>query len=116
MDPAEVLAVEVRQFANDALQTLVPRLIGQTAGAQSRKAIGTTQRQWDEASFFQELEQRRGEREASVCREILRWSRQKNLKLLWGKGAKDGSFLLRNLHFRSSSRFGMDLWTSGNSV
>jgi hypothetical protein len=71
MDPAEVLAVEVKQFANDTLQTLVPRLIGQTAEAQIRKAIGTTQRQWDESSFFQELQRQRGERDASVCREIL---------------------------------------------
>jgi hypothetical protein len=30
MDPAEVLAVEVKQFTNDTLKTLVPRLVGQT--------------------------------------------------------------------------------------
>jgi hypothetical protein len=90
-DPAEFLLSK----SNDTLQTLVPHLIGQTAEAQIRKAIGTTQRQWDESSFFQELERRRGQREASVCREILRWGRQQNLKPWWGKGAKDGSFLLR---------------------
>lgn len=59
MDPAEVLAVEVKQFANDSLQTLVPRLIGQTAEAQIKKAAGSIQRQWNESAFFQELEQRR---------------------------------------------------------
>jgi hypothetical protein len=112
MDPAEVLAVEVKQFANDTLQTLVPRLIGQTAEAQIRKAIGTTQRQWDESSFFQELERRRGEREASVCREILRWGRQKNVKPWWGKGAKDGSFLLR-FETGSSIYHLVSAWTYG---
>ena len=112
MDPAEVLAVEVKQFANDTLQTLVPRLIGQTAEAQIRKGTGTTPRQWDESSFFQELEQRRGEREASVCREILHWGRQQNLRPLWGKGAKDGSFLLR-FETGASIYHLVSVWTYG---
>src|SRR5436305_3334298 len=38
MDPAEVLAVELRQYAGGALRTLVPRVLGQTAGAVERKA------------------------------------------------------------------------------
>lgn len=37
MDPAEVLALEVRQYAGGQLKTLVPRLIGQTAEAQQKK-------------------------------------------------------------------------------
>jgi hypothetical protein len=93
MDPAEVLAVEVKQFANDSLRTLVPRLIGQTAEAQAKK--GSVQRQWDERSFFRDLEQRQGADEASVCRELLRWAEKRNLEPTWGRGAKDGSFTLR---------------------
>jgi hypothetical protein len=112
MDPAEVLAVEIKQFANDSLQTLVPRLIGQTAEAQLRKAVGGPQRQWDEQSFFQELEQRRGKDEASICREILQWGRQHNLMVWWGKGAKDGSFLLR-LETASSVYHLISAWTYG---
>ena len=30
MDPAEVLAVEVKQFVGENLKTLVPRVVGQT--------------------------------------------------------------------------------------
>lgn len=37
MDPAEVLALEVRQFVGEDLRTLVPRVIGQTAEARQRK-------------------------------------------------------------------------------
>ena len=37
MDPAEVLAVELRQYANGDLRTLVPRVFGQTAEAEQRK-------------------------------------------------------------------------------
>lgn len=42
MDPAEVLAVEIKHYVGTGLKTLVPRVIGQTAEAQSRK--GTTSR------------------------------------------------------------------------
>lgn len=41
MDPAEVLALEVRQFVGKDLKTLVPRLIGQTAEAQQKKRPST---------------------------------------------------------------------------
>ena len=37
MDPAEVYAVEVKQYIGEGLKTLVPRLVGQTAEAQRRK-------------------------------------------------------------------------------
>ena len=40
MDPAEVLALEVRQFVGKDLRTLVPRLIGQTAEAEQKKRPG----------------------------------------------------------------------------
>jgi hypothetical protein len=42
MAPAEVLAVEVRQYASGNFKTLVPRLIGKTAEADERK--GTVSR------------------------------------------------------------------------
>ena len=37
MDPAEVYAVEVKQYIGEGLKTLVPRLVGQTAEAQRRE-------------------------------------------------------------------------------
>ena len=95
MDPAEVLAVEVKQFANETLRTLVPRVIGQTAEAQIRKA-GTTGRQWDEASFFSELEQQ-GKAAVSPCRTIFDWATHRGLKKDWGKGGKNGSYTIRLL-------------------
>lgn len=65
MDPAEVLAIEIKQFVGQGVKTLVPRVIGQTAEAESKKGSGTGEsRQWDEASFFQSLETRRGLEEA----------------------------------------------------
>lgn len=40
MDPAEVLAVEIKQFVGQGLRSLVPRVIGQTAEAQRKGAKG----------------------------------------------------------------------------
>lgn len=39
MDPAEVLALEIKQYIGQGLKTLVPRVIGQTAEAQRRKLV-----------------------------------------------------------------------------
>lgn len=92
MDPAEVLALEIKQYIGKGLKTLVPRVIGQTAEAQQKKSSARREvRQWDEPSFFQELEGRDAN-EAEVARKILEWSKTKELLISWGKGKKDGSF------------------------
>jgi hypothetical protein len=112
MDPAEVLALEVKQFANDTLKTLVPRVIGQTAAAQTRKGGSRTYREWDEASFFLALEQRRGTREVSTCRAIFDWADHRGLKKEWGKGGSDGSFSIRLLS-ESVTYSLLSAWTYG---
>jgi hypothetical protein len=93
MDPVEVLAVEVHQYVGSGLKTLVPRVIGQTADAQARKS-GTAgvSRQWDEATFFQELERRQGAEEAEVAQRILEWGKQNMPEFYWGRGDRSGSF------------------------
>src|SRR5262249_23864178 len=59
MDPAEVLAVEIKQFVGQGLKTLVPRVIGQTTEAERKKASpGAPERQWDEASLLADLRER----------------------------------------------------------
>ena len=53
MDPAEVLAVEIRQFVGEDVKALVPRLFGQTTEAQNKKAGGVRETKiWDEASLY----------------------------------------------------------------
>jgi hypothetical protein len=67
MDPAEVLAIEVKQFVGENLKTLVPRVVGQTETARQKKGGARSEsRQWDESSFFLDLSQRRGEPDAGV--------------------------------------------------
>src|SRR5947208_2373500 len=93
MDPAEVLAVEIKQFVGQGLKTLVPRLIGQTVEAERKKSSSRpAPKQWDEAGFFQALQHRKSEEEAAAARAILAWAQKKLLRIYWGSGSKDGSF------------------------
>lgn len=96
MDPAEVLAVEIKQYAGPSLQTLVPRVIGQTAEAESRKGSSSSslaKRQWDETSFFAELQSQHGDAIVKVARGILEWSGSRVTRIWWGRGAINGSFI-----------------------
>jgi hypothetical protein len=93
MDPAEVLAIEVKQFVGENLKTLVPRVVGQTETARQKKKVDRGEpRQWEESSFFLELSQRRNGQEAAVARRLLEWAEQQGLRIWWGQGKKDGSF------------------------
>ena len=93
MDPAEVLAVEISQFVGENLKTLVPRVIGQTEEAQ-RKKSGTVRimKQWDESSFFEDLEERRGKSDVKIARAVLDWARAKSSRIHWGKGGVEGTY------------------------
>lgn len=92
MDPAEVLAVEIKQFAGHGVKSLIPKVHGQTSEAQRKKGGGPREeRQWDEVSFFAALESRPHE-EARVSHAILDWAKRRKLRIWWGKGVKDGSF------------------------
>jgi hypothetical protein len=39
MDPAEILAVELRQYEGEGLRTIVPAIYGHTEEAQQRKSV-----------------------------------------------------------------------------
>lgn len=95
MDPAEVLAIEIKQFAGTGLKTLVPRVIGQTLEAEDRKRAtsGRERRQWDEASFFQELESRKNPEVVRNARRLLDWAKETTTEVWWGQGRTNGSFV-----------------------
>lgn len=93
MDPAEVLAIEIKQYVGSEIKTLVPTVVGQTAEEQQRKAGTRSSRQWDETSFFDVLQQSRPAAEVEVARRILEWAHTRNLRVWWGKGLQIGSFV-----------------------
>lgn len=114
MDPAEVLAVEIPRYAASGLQTLVPRVIGQTQEARSRKAGGggRSSRQWDRPSFLQELETRIGVAESKTAERIMNWCEQRGLRASFGQGSRSGSYFPVVDHDATwYSPFG--LWTGG---
>ena len=113
MNPAEVLALEVRQFVGQGIETLVPRVIGQTASAQQRKsADGGPTRQWDEASFLDELGSNATAAEVATTKHILEWSRNHDLRVEWGRGRITGSFFPM-LDHAAANYYTFSVWTSG---
>lgn len=110
MNPAEVLAVEIKQYVGQGLKILVPRVIGQTVDAQQKKkGLG---RVWDESSFFQELEGKGRTDEAEVAKDILKWSKINMPQIRWGKGRTLGSFTPLLAH-KGIDHSLITVWTEG---
>lgn len=94
MSPAEVLAVEIRQYVGEGIRSLVPRIFGQTTEAQRKKTGRTAPtRQWHEESFFEEIQRKFPRVEADVVRRIFNWAVPRMTEIWWGKGTKIGSFV-----------------------
>jgi hypothetical protein len=92
MNPAEVLAVEIKQYVGEGRQTLVPRIIGQTAEAITTKTGGRKPpRQWDEQSFLDDLREKAGGHLVPLAKKILDWIADRGLIGAWGKGASQGT-------------------------
>ena len=92
-DPAEVLAVELKQFVGGGVRTLVPRVLGLTAAAQQKKSAASAKgKQWDETSFMEEFKKRQGEENVGVAAEILRWLEKHERPIFWGKGRTYGTY------------------------
>ena len=112
MDPAEVLAVEVKQFVGEGRRTLVPRTIGLTAESERKKGSGPRPRQrWSEETFLAGLENRSAD-EATVARAVLAWARDAGLRIWWGKGMITGS-MIPVLDHGGTEHSLVALWTNG---
>jgi hypothetical protein len=114
MDPAEVLAVAVRQYVGDGLRTLVPQVHGQTAESQIRKGAAGSRpsRQWDEGSFFAELAERNDEATVRGARRVYEWGRRIATRFWWGQGARSGS-CFPVVMARGIQHSPFALWTNG---
>lgn len=93
MEQSEVLGVEIKQYTSQGLKTLVPRVVGQTAEAQAKRKGVLQTRQWDEASFFEDLRSRHDVGVEQTARTIYEWA-QSHADCIWfGKGKNNGSFV-----------------------
>ena len=91
MDPAEVLAIELRQFAGKDLRTLVPMVYGQTQEATEKRTGSASAQRWDEERLFEKLKKTVGERELQIARQIFDWMRKGGRTLVFGTGRENGS-------------------------
>lgn len=117
MDPAEVLAVEIKQYVGQGLAALVPRVIGQTVAAKDAKSTASASSargQWDEMSFLDALTARSGSEAATVASRLLAWTYERRLRPQWGNGHQDGSFYAMLDHAGQSHCF-FGAWTSGTA-
>jgi hypothetical protein len=90
MNPAEVLAVEIRQYVGTGVRTLVPNVIRSSKRA-TTLSTGRTATRWDRTSFINDLHKRRGVEDVAVAEQILAWASTSGVKVWWGQGKVDGS-------------------------
>ena len=94
MDPAEVLAVEVKQFVGEGMKTLVPRVLGQTETARQKKASGTSSRERiADVDFMADVTADRSEAEVKIIRQLVEWSRGRGLEDNFRRGQRGAAFL-----------------------
>jgi hypothetical protein len=94
MDPAEVLAVEIKQYAGEGSAVLVPRVYGQTEAAKAKKSGGGdyVPIKWNEELFFEDLG-KKCPAGIDAARRILEWAKAGGHLIKYGSGAYTGSFV-----------------------
>jgi hypothetical protein len=76
MRPAEVLAVELRQYAGQGLRTLVPMVLGQNEETARRKATAAApraERRWDAAAIIAAIAERADPDTVAKARRVADW-------------------------------------------
>lgn len=89
MDPAEVVAIEVKQFIGEGMKTLVPRVVGQKKPSETK----TTGKEWDEVSFMNALREAKGETIQTMAKELLDWITPQVTSISWGRGLTEGGIV-----------------------
>lgn len=112
MTKSEVLGLEIRRYADSAGEpTLVPRVFGMTARAQTVKPQG---RRWDDASLLSVIEQRATAAELEVARQFLAWGHSNADLEWWGEGGRDGSYYPGFKSTSGTQCWPITLWTYPN--
>ncbi len=91
MDPAEVIAVELKSFVGEGLRTLVPRILGRTTRSKRRKPRVDQRRDtpWDKEELLQTILECSGSEIAAIARDLIEWSEQV-ASINWGSGSSFG--------------------------
>jgi hypothetical protein len=95
----EVLAVEVKQFTGSGQQTLVPRVIGQTAVAQDTKRSTASRGafSWDEGSYLMAVGESAGSKVRTINERLIAWMRARGIEPQFGRGRTGPLYLTVDL-------------------
>ena len=108
MKPAEVLAVEIKQYTGREQSTFVPRVIGHSKTG----IIKPPKKQWDEPSLLEAISKRYGIEAHNVASKLIAWGKKQNFRMWWGTGAQSGScFFVKDYNDIPHSSFA--IWTYG---
>ena len=96
MTPAEVLAVEIRQYVGQGSRSLVPRVFGLTASAQVKTrspVMGLTEVPVapDKQSFLELLAKKTDQQIAQVAERVITWAAVNSWPLEWGQTSKEST-------------------------
>ena len=120
MDPAEVLAVEIKQYvdADSKIKTLVPRVIGQTSEAQMKKDQLVRKPLLNQKTFFENLDNHGKE----FFEVLFNFAKQEELVTRWGtKGFSlnidiEGNMVSLMQGYSSLSAYGQVIFSKVDSV
>ena len=106
----EFAALEMRRFTAEKAEMLVPRVFGPSKVVRSTSGSGP-RHQWDEATFFAELQKNHDNQVVTVARNILKWAKQA-AEVWYGKGSRNGSFVPHFYHKERDHQIFV-VWTNG---
>ncbi|HAT50426.1 MAG TPA: hypothetical protein DCS88_08830 [Alphaproteobacteria bacterium] len=95
MSRVDVIAVELKQFVGQGIQTLVPRLIGQTAAAKQKQEQAIRRKQiLDKDTFLATLADGVDKETTDTARRVVDWMQQNTDALTFGTSSAIGSVKL----------------------
>lgn len=118
MNPAEVLAIEVKQYLGDqeGVRTLVPRVLGQTTRAQERKRARLARgprRDWSDEAILADIRANGEGAAVDVAQRILEWGRARSFESGFVGGPKQGARWFAAPSHPQPARL-VYVWSTGN--
>jgi len=98
MDPAEAIAVEVRQFVGEGMRTLVPRVLGQTEPSRERVARSAGRQPVGKEVFWRTFAEERPATEHVVMRKLEQWAVERGLEPTYLTGQRGTVFSPKLVH------------------
>lgn len=116
MRPAEVLAVELRQYQGQELRTLAPIVLGRTQDAiEQKSSIAKPRRQWDEARVLQTIAVRSDFAVTETAKAIIDWMDASASRVLYTDSPTIGA-VAAEIDVADNVIMVMRVWTDGTAA